>query len=118
MNTNELNHVTQKITSYHGTSQKTNVSSYSSMDQVKELKVKSENMRREDGKKNLLKGCYVGFSGLPPHLSGLSPGIELCWLSMAWVSKFQSSSCTTLPFRIIMTYTVKHWLSLTHQDNS
>ena len=36
--------------------------------------------KREEGKSPFLKGCWAGFSDLPPHLSRLATGIELCWL--------------------------------------
>ena len=52
-----------------------------SMNQDKDFKSRSKKSKREEGKSPFIKGCYPGFSGLPPHLSGLGTGIELCWLA-------------------------------------
>ena len=59
-----------------------------SMNQDKEFKSRSKKRKREEGKSFFLKGCQAGFSGLPSHLSGLSTGMDLCWLapSMARLS--------------------------------
>ena len=55
------------------------------MNQDKESQV--EVRKKEVGKSASLKGCYVEFSVLSPHLPGLGTGKELCWFAPHLLNK-------------------------------